>query len=256
MTEQISQPQRHIPLDGARNVRDLGGYRTRGSGTTRWGRVYRADGLSNLTDRDVGRFDSLGIATVFDLRSDAERAARPNRVASVPWCVMTPVEEAGVSPVDRTALQDKRSAELHLRQIYSNLIAHSGLMFATMISEMSRPGGLPVLFHCHAGKDRTGVAAALLLSLVGVPREAVLDDYELTEVYRRPGRKHESAESMIASGIGEAAAIGMIGAPRWALEATLDQVDRLGGAEAYLLDTGGIDTDAITRLRRELVQAE
>jgi protein-tyrosine phosphatase len=246
---------RHVPFEGAKNVRDLGGYPVSGGGIVRWRRVYRADGLQNLTARDVTRFESLGISTVFDLRSDAERAARPNRVESVPWCVMTPVEDAGVVPPDRGAMLDRAAGEAHLRRIYENLVTHSGQMFAGLIFEMARPGGLPVLFHCHAGKDRTCVAAALLLDVLGVPRDAVLDDYELTARFRRRKHQNESYDTMVAAGMAPAAAAGVLGAPRWAMAETLDQIDLVhGGVERYLVEQGGLDLDTLGRVRDLLVE--
>lgn len=255
MSDRLPVDDRRIPFEGALNFRDLGGYPTRDGGRTRWGLVYRADGLQNLTEGDIERFESLGIATVFDLRSDAERVARPNRVESIPWCVMTPIEDAGAEPPDRGAMRDQVAGEAHLHTIYANLLEHSGHMLGGIMFELCRPGSLPALFHCHAGKDRTGVAAALLLDVLGVPRDVVLDDYELSAVHRRGEPQAESYEHLVASGMRPAAAAGVLGAPRWAMEAALRRLDDdLGGAERYLRERGGLDADTISRLRTLLVE--
>src|SRR5690606_24842324 len=97
-------PERRLHFEGAVNFRDLGGYATRDGGQTRWGRAYRSDGLHALTDGDLARFGELGIRTVFDLRRDSERESLPNRVPSTPLCIVTPVEQAGVTPIDRASL--------------------------------------------------------------------------------------------------------------------------------------------------------
>jgi protein-tyrosine phosphatase len=249
------QVDRRITLDGAHNLRDLGGYPTRDGGRTRWRLVYRADGLQNLSEGDVARFEALGISAVFDLRSDAERVARPNRVESIPWCVMTPVEDAGVAVVDREGMLDAVAGERHLRTIYSNLLTYSALMFGGLFRAMAEPGGVPMLFHCHAGKDRTGLVAALLLDALGVPRDVVLDDYELTASYRLREHQQDSYENLIATGMAPAAAAGVLGAPRWAMAETLEQLDdELGGVDRYLTERGGLDADTLTRLRDLLVE--
>jgi protein-tyrosine phosphatase len=246
---------RRITFDGAHNVRDLGGYPTRDGGHTRWQLVYRADGLQNLTSRDLATFETLGISTVFDLRSDAERVARPNRVESIPWCVMTPVEDAGVAAADREGMRDGFAGEQHLRAIYSNLLTYSAPMFAGLFRDMGRPGGVPILFHCHAGKDRTGLVAALLLDMLGVPRDVVLDDYELTSRYRLREHQQDSYENLITSGMAPAAAAGVLGAPRWAMAETLDQLDdEHGGVSRYLTERGGLEADMVGRLRLLLVE--
>jgi protein-tyrosine phosphatase len=111
------------------------------------------------------------------------------------------------------------------------------------------------VFHCHAGKDRTGVVAALLLEALGVDREHVLDDYVLTATYRLREHQDRSFERLLESGMVAEAAAGVLGAPRWAMEEALQQLDdQFGGIEAYLLGPAGLDTDTLGRLRAQLVQ--
>jgi protein-tyrosine phosphatase len=245
---------RHVPFEGARNVRDLGGYPTTDGGTTRWGLVYRADGLQSLTAHDVERFSELDIRTIYDLRRDAEREQRPNKVPSTSLCITTPMDEAGVT-IEATTMFDERSGERMLRTIYGGLLTHSGALLGTMFTAMSAPGGVPALFHCHAGKDRTGLVAAVLLDALRVDRELVLDDYVLTTEFRKREHQEDSFQNLVKSGMAPEAAAGVLGAPRWAMAETLAELDSVyGGVDSYLVEQCGMTPTSIERLRDQLVE--
>lgn len=251
----VTDSHRRLPFEGAGNFRDLGGYPTRDGGVTRWNLVYRSDGLQNLTATDLDRYESLGIRVVYDLRRDDERERLPNRVESIALCIMTPAYEAGVGPLDRSSARDERSGQALLREMYRNMLEHSGRVIGTMFGALSTPAGVPAVFHCHAGKDRTGLVAALLLESLGVERAVVLDDYELTARYRLREHQTESFERMVDSGMAPQAAAGMLGAPRWAMAETLAQLDdEFGGINSYLRVQAGLDRDTIDRLRQQLVE--
>ena len=111
-----------------------------------------------------------------------------------------------------------------------------------------------MVFHCHAGKDRTGVIAALLLESLGVPRSVVVDDYEATARYRVHTDDPETHQKLIELGMLPEVAAGILSTPRWAMERTLDHLDeRHGGVEAYLTGPAGLTEDGIDRLRSRLV---
>ncbi len=244
-----------MPFAGATNFRDLGGYPTIDGGITRWGKVYRSDGLQSLTDDDIDHFEQLGIKVVYDLRRDEERAGLPNRVPSVGLCIMTPIIEAGVESFDRASAVAQRDGEALLRGIYVNMLDHSGSVIGTMFGGLTSHTGLPAVFHCHAGKDRTGLVAALLLEALGVDRETVLDDYELTATYRLREHEESSFARLVEGGMVPEAAAGVLGAPRWAMAETLARLDeRYGGIEPYLLGPAGLDDVTLERLREALVE--
>jgi protein-tyrosine phosphatase len=217
--------------------------------------VFRSDGLQALTDDDVDRYAQLGIRVVYDLRRDDERVKLPNRVESIGLCIMTPIVDAGVEPLDRTGIVDQRDGERMLRTMYGHILEHSGRVIGTMLGGLATNTGVPAVFHCHAGKDRTGVVAALLLEALGVDREIVLDDYELTSRYRLRELQQTSFERLVESGMVPEAAAGIIGAPRWAMSETLQQLDdQFGGIETYLLSHAGLDAETLARLRDQLVE--
>jgi len=113
---------------------------------------------------------------------------------------------------------------------------------------------VPAVVHCTGGKDRTGVVAALVLEAVGVPRETVLDDYELTAKYRRREHQTSSLQTLLASGLAPEAAGAVLGAPRWAMADALAWIDAThGGVDTYLSGPAGVDQDALGRLRAVLV---
>jgi protein-tyrosine phosphatase len=245
---------RHVPFEGARNVRDLGGYPTTDGGTTRWGLVYRADGLQSLTPGDVERYAELGIRTTYDLRRDSEREQRPNRVPSTSLCITTPMDEAGVT-IEATTMFDERSGEVMLRTIYGGLLTYSGALLGTMFTEMSAPEGTPALFHCHAGKDRTGIVAAVLLDALRVEREVILDDYVMTTEFRKREHQEDSFQNLVKSGMAPEAAAGVLGAPRWAMAETLAELDSVyGGVDSYLVQQCAMEPTTIDRLRGQLVE--
>jgi protein-tyrosine phosphatase len=113
---------------------------------------------------------------------------------------------------------------------------------------------LPAVFHCHAGKDRTGVVAALLLLVAGVDRDDILDDYELTRRYRTLEHQQDSLANLLAAGMSAEAAAGVLAAPRHAMQAALDAIASIyGGIEDYLVDRARMPYRMVEALRRTIV---
>lgn len=164
---------RIIELEGCFNFRDIGGHHTDDGRSVRWGRLFRSDALHHLTDADLRRVrDELGIRIVVDLRSSAERAGE------IPTSLCDPpVREHHVPLFDG----ERRSApsDLSLDQIYSILlrVARAPIArFVRLLAESSEP----VLFHCAAGKDRTGLVTAVVLGAIGVREAEIVGDYAET----------------------------------------------------------------------------
>ena len=244
---------RLLPFESTENFRDLGGYASSLGGTTKWRTIFRSDGLQALTETDLAHFESLGVRVVYDLRRDSERSERPNRVPSEAHCLMAAVDQAGVLSDVRPALTGTRGGEELLRSMYGQMVEHSAEPIARVVAGLADVSRLPAVFHCHAGKDRTGLIAALLLDLLGVERETVLDDYEVISVLH-VANPH-SYQMLIDSGLEPAAAAGALGAPRWAMEATLHDIDEHhGGSEKYLIEMGGLEHRAVDRLRDSLLE--
>lgn len=177
-----ADPRRVRDLDGARNFRDLGGYATQDGRRVRWGRVFRSAKLSKLTDPGVDALEGLAISSVFDLRTAEERAAEPSRWRRPPTHVYESLKPT-MRPLMEEILehaQDEPTAHQAMQLMYSRFPELYREEFAQLFRRLVQ-GGTPLLLHCAAGKDRTGVASALVLSALQVPREQVIEDYAMTE---------------------------------------------------------------------------
>jgi protein-tyrosine phosphatase len=244
--------ERRLPFEGVTNFRDLGGYRTASGGRTRWGQVFRADALHHLTRADQVAFHGLGLRVVYDLRSQEEREREPNPVESRELALLGPRPHA--EPPDRSSYQRRIDGERMMHEQYVAMLATAGPRFGGLLSGLAEPDALPAVFHCAAGKDRTGMTAALLLSWLDVERDAVLDDYELTARCWTGERDQSTVEWLLKTGMSTDAAAAVFDAPRWVMAATLTVLDdECGGVEAYLRGPAGMDPTVLGELRRRLV---
>jgi protein-tyrosine phosphatase len=236
---------RRIPFAGALNFRDIGGYPVPGGGLTRWGAVYRSDSLHTLTAADLPAFDALGVKTIYDLRRTREIERWPGPRDYVQLEI--PGGELDLVPAEQ--FRSRRDAEEWLAADYVGMLGRAASAFGTLFTRLAGEELLPAVLHCFGGKDRTGLSVALLLTLLGVGREEVLDDYELTSECQRP-RLPEVVELFVASGMTRDGAEGVLGTPRWAMARALSELDdAYGGIESYLLGPGGITPPTIAALR-------
>ncbi|GAA3302304.1 tyrosine-protein phosphatase [Streptomyces cinereospinus] len=174
---------RLIRLDGTANFRDAGGYRTTDGRWVKMGVVYRSDSLDKLTDADLAKLGRLGISVAYDLRSTSERAAAPDRLPTGTRYVVANVigDDSPVFTMPTTAAEAEQLMIEGERAMVSSEPA--GAAYSTVFSGLVRDAD-GALYHCTAGKDRTGWASAALLTTLGVPRETVLADYLASNDYR------------------------------------------------------------------------
>ena len=181
--------ERSLHLIGASNFRDLGGYGADTGRIVRWRTLFRSDNLAALTEPDAERFRALGVTRSFDFRGIRERAAAAYALPGVSQYAL-PIEPTvlqGVRSIIESGQQltAERAAAL-MRQTYRNFV-HEGVPRFAALFEHLLQSDQPLVFHCTAGKDRTGFAAALILLALDVPMETVMRDYLLTnELYRAP----------------------------------------------------------------------
>ena len=249
--------ERRLPLEGTDNFRDLGGYRTSDGRRVRWGRIYRSGELSRLTDRDLAYVSSLGLRLVCDFRSPKEREARPDRLPeSDALQVINPAiwnPAADPHEISRRIrsgdLSDLPTSNVEATREYA---PQYGQMFERILS----PGGLPALFHCTAGKDRTGFAAALILLALGVPEDAVRYDYLLSNRYRAQRLERTLQfirfRSLFRADLTRIRA--MMEVRPELLDAKLEAIDRdHGSVAAYLRDALGLTDQQLARLQALLL---
>ena len=246
--------RRHIPLDGAHNVRDLGGYPSRFGGSVRWRRLFRADRLDALTQSDLDVIEGLELAAVYDLRTIEERSEAPDRIPSMHVPVMSRFVPT-FADIDFTGIVDHDDGVRFMTDICIGVLRHAGPEIGAMVFTLADPDRTPMMFHCTAGKDRTGVLAALILETLGVDRDLVLDDFELTGRYHRPDATTDAFRRLIGRGVAPEAASGVLGAPRSMMADTLAVLDEeFGGVERYLVECGGVDRDALESVRSSLLE--
>jgi protein-tyrosine phosphatase len=183
---------RIIKFRGFSNFRDLGGYPAEGGNQVKWGALYRSGHLAKMKPIDLKRFKRLGIDTIIDFRSDPEREKDPNRLPdslnlktlSIP--ILDPSTSSWAEDL-KTAIQNREyqdfDASEKMREWYQDLaVGHVG-QYRQFIHGVLNAQGAPVLWHCTAGKDRTGIAAAILLRILGVRQDVVEEDYLLSAKY-------------------------------------------------------------------------
>ena len=174
-----SDPVRLVTLEAVHNFRDLGGYATADGRRTVWRTLFRADGLYRLTEADVVALEPLGLRTVIDLRSAPELNERGRfPVDSHPVVFHhLPIIDATWAVGDRPEYDRD---EDFLIWAYQEMLTIGAPRFAAAFEALAEPGALPAVFHCAAGKDRTGILAALILGSLGVSDDDIVADYTLT----------------------------------------------------------------------------
>lgn len=182
--------ERIIPLLNTHNFRDLGGYPTVNGQTVKWGKIFRSDKLSQLSDQDQQQLTTLSIQTDIDLRSKEEITAAPDQLPDHIEYLSNPVFQRDVT--DSSKSVDGLSNELrsnplagrhHMQTVYHNMMTsqHAAHAFHTVFEQLLTVNeNQSILFHCTAGKDRTGMSAYLILRALGVSAEIAKKDYLLT----------------------------------------------------------------------------
>ncbi|MER5936944.1 tyrosine-protein phosphatase [Streptomyces sp. NPDC001928] len=174
---------RLIKLDGAVNFRDAGGYRTKDGHWVKMGEVYRSDALNHLTAADLAKLERLGIDAVYDLRMESERTADPDRVpAGATYTVADVMGDSDAITMPHSEAEAVRMMTDIEKVMVSADSARTA--YSTVYAGIADDDRAGVLYHCTAGKDRTGWSSAALLTALGVPRETVMDDYLASNTYR------------------------------------------------------------------------
>lgn len=174
---------RVLPLEGGRNFRDLGGYLAADGRRVRWGRLYRSGSMAGLTQADCEYLSGLGIKLICDLRTTGEREAMPSAWpgAAGPgyWSRDYATSFGDLRTLLKAGLPTVTQVREVMQTVYRNLPFEQAPAYRELFKRLAA-GELPMVFNCTAGKDRTGIVAALILDVLGVPREVIIEDYALT----------------------------------------------------------------------------
>lgn len=241
---------RNIQLQGPLNFRDLGGYRVRNGQTVRWRRLFRSDAVHSMTPQDCELvYNTLGVATIIDLRTPAEvqrdgsadTTGFDARYHHIPFLE----NGLGIAAVEQDPVA-------RLASLYQGILREAGGQIARGLEVLAGAGGLPTVFHCSAGKDRAGIMAAMVLSLLGLDDQQIIEDYTVTNqnieaiILRLrvlPGNEHMQQKPLE-----------YFQAQPKAMEQFLNTLrDEHGGAESYA-KAHGVPQSAIDKLRASLLE--
>lgn len=250
-----------LPLAGASNFRDFGGHALEDGSRIKPGLLFRSDALGALTEADFDHLAPIGIRTIFDLRRPGEAEAAPTRWrgAPAPEIRNTPVigEDGGPSTFQRIMLdpqarQDPERAAGVMRALYRDMMLADGAKAAyrAIFGGLARAPGAPIVVHCTAGKDRTGVVCALILEVLGASRATIMADFLLSRDYYDGAARFEAyaAQALALAEIADwrrEALARVFTVSEDYLDAALEILDQDhgGSAEAFLIDAGVAPAD-------------
>jgi protein-tyrosine phosphatase len=260
---QITQVGQSLGVKSVPNLRDLGGYQTTDGATVASGLLYRSNQLHNISPDDMQKLAQLGLKNSFDLRTLAEREIRPDELPPEVSCVWLDVladapdagpamlEKLMENPKEANAALGGGKAEEGFAASYRQFVSlpSAKLEFRKLFLSLADERELPALFHCTTGKDRTGWAAAALLTLLGVPRETVMEDYLRSNDNILPAYK-KVIDGFVAAGGEERIPLAILGVKKEYLDAAFDEMEsEYGTIEKYFSEGLRIDADRQQAIR-------
>lgn len=251
--------ERLLPLTGVQNARDIGGYRTADGRTVKWDVIYRTGELSQLTPADVEVLRARGVRSIHDLRTVQERSSQPTAWSGEGAPPITAfdytLDTSGFAALFQGGIPSADAAREVFAAMYPQMLQMQRPQHRALFADLLKGEGA-VLYHCTAGKDRTGMATALILSALGVPRETILADYELSNRYYGGHASAAGAEAQADPQMAmflqlpEDVRAVFMGVDARYLQAVFDHIDRdYGSVEAYLDRELGVDSAGVARLR-------
>lgn len=253
-----SEDHRKIVLDGTSNTRELGGYKTEDGRSLKWGILYRSDKLSELTDADQEYLLQLGIKRVIDFRSSEEKQNEPDQLPSTLKYIEMPIEADGaIRPKVEAILKGDLKEDVGAILVETNkeFISDFSGVYKGFIESLIE-NQEPTLFHCTAGKDRAGFAAALVLLAVGVPEKIVIEDYMKTNKYTEETiQDYINKINLYSLGSVDAEILRpLLGVEERFIRAALDEIkQKYGNVENFIRDELKIRDESIIELKNFLL---
>jgi protein-tyrosine phosphatase len=261
--------ERVIHLKGTTNTRDIGGYQTSDLSTLRWGQIIRSDNLSRLTANDFQKLEVIGLKTVIDLRTEKEHKQSPTvwMGDNPPRFFHFPIGDANNDwftaqrkMMKRNRFNQEQSLE-HMVEGYRMIAEEGTSSYQKLMELVLDESNWPILIHCNAGKDRSGVGVALILEALDVDRETIMEEYLLTnEISRIEDKaaflskqsKRSSIGNTFSKGVRASAWLPIVGVRAEMLEAFYASVDEKYGSMDVFLTELGVDKDARLALAASL----
>jgi protein-tyrosine phosphatase len=246
--------QRLLKLEGAINFRDIGGYRTTDNKRVKWGKLYRSADISKLTDKDMGVLEARQILTVVDLRESDEIKKAPDRMLPRTDYVTCSVTEQ-VQDWTRQ-MQGLTTGDSLMMSFYSRTATFRKKYRPLFQKLLQLPDTSALVYHCSAGKDRTGIGTALLLYALGVPMETIMQDYLATNEYRKGENEHLIRQLSASMNIPEKVAGDMASAKEQYLRTTFESIGRrYGSVDRFLKKELGVGKKQRKQLQKKFTHA-
>lgn len=176
----------HLPMEGGYNFRDLGGLESKNGKHIKWGKLFRTDDLYNLTNADLTYLSSIPISTIIDFRCKDEYSILPDRIPEqVKNHYYISIEPGRLKAYAKSKQTSKENVIDAMKHLYKLLVTEDEYInaYEKFFTHLQDHEQLPILFHCSAGKDRTGLATALLLYALDIPKETIIEDYLVSNIY-------------------------------------------------------------------------
>jgi protein-tyrosine phosphatase len=248
---------RAVPFDTCFNFRDLGGYPTQDGAQVRWKTLFRADTLHRLDGADLDAFHDLGLCTVIDLRSGHEVDDHGQLRPAVDTLVvhhLPMLDEVGGPNRPAPALSPAETATLTAGNAYISMADRGRHAIGRAVTLLARPERLPAVFHCTAGKDRTGILAAVVLGALGVGDDDIVVDYMLTDETRAARDAFLQIHDPDYYAFLQRLPVGFREMDADAIPTMLAWIRSEHGTVTEYLRTGGVDEPTLTALRANLLQ--
>lgn len=247
---------RRVPLQGAINFRDLGGYATSDGHHVKWHVLYRSADISKLTAADLDTLGARHIVYDVDLRGVQESAKAPDKLNPGTDYILCPAGSDSLNAAMFQRIGGMQTGGDSMMLTWYKITAYLTPRYKPFFGKLLvMPADDALVFHCTAGKDRTGIAAALLLYALGVPYETIRQDYEATNYYRAVDND-KSFNSMVTNmHINESVVRAMMSADGTYLDATFTAIRiQYGSIDRYLAEQLGLDQQAIVKLRGKYLE--
>ncbi len=252
--------ERRIPIHSIVNLRDLGGLPTKDGKVTQWGKLYRSGKLADLSKKDMKHFSSLGIKTVVDFRNDIEIKKDPNKypknsninyVRVVIGDKEGNVQEALKKQVMKNRKDPNFDSKAFVENVNREFIDKYAHQYIPLMELLMDESNYPLLFHCTAGKDRTGLAAAIILGAIGVDKKDIMDDFMMSNYYRND-HNNKVLRKMTLIGVHQNVAQPLLEVSDTYLQAAFDKMDENHGD----MDTFLADQLGISDVQKDILQSQ
>ena len=251
----VDSAKRHVPLKGAANFRDLGGYTTSDGRHVKWGEIYRSADMSKLTDSDLTVLKSRNISFDVDLRGHQEQAQAPDKINPGTDYILCPAGSDNMDWAKSIARLKGNQADSLMISYYSNTQFLADRYKPFFDKLLNLPQGQSLVFHCTAGKDRTGIGSALFLYSLGVPYETIMEDYLASNYYRRAVNAQLTNQMVKFMHLDPEVAKSMAGVKKEYLDATLKAlIKQYGSIDNYLKTQIGLDDKKIAQLKAKYLE--